>query len=241
VIKKALIPMFLMALLLLGSAPFLYANINLNQNEVTNTHTQTAADAPLLTSNNTAWRENVQRARNGDGEMDYRLTPRQEKEKEKELAQSDGLLSRTLVEIKYDAINVKQGAAETGGMLYGGVEQAITDVVALAAVVEEIYKAPAKANALAESLNADLNRLKDIINGSDISPQEKAKAEKMVQNIAQNVGAFVDDVSVLDGEGVQVSAGEGKKTGAAIVAAVGLGKLGIWGQVLNVEYPNHFY
>jgi len=60
VIKKALIPMFLMALLLLGSAPFLYANINLNQNEVTNTHTQTAADAPLLTSNNTAWRENVQ-------------------------------------------------------------------------------------------------------------------------------------------------------------------------------------
>jgi len=50
-----------------------YSNINLNQNEVTNTHTQTAADAPLLTSNNTAWRANLKRARNGDGEVDYLL------------------------------------------------------------------------------------------------------------------------------------------------------------------------
>jgi len=202
-----------------------YTTVSLDPNANSNTHVRTANDKKLLTANNKNWRENVQRAKNGDGKMDYRLTPHQEAEKEKELAQSDGTLSRTMIEIKYDAISVKQGAVEAGGMLYGGVEQAITDVVALAAVVEEIYKDPAKAEALAESLNADLNRLQEIIDGSDMTPQEKAGAEKMVQNIAQNVGAFVDDVSVLDGEGVGASANEGKKTGAAIVAAVGLGKL----------------
>jgi len=202
-----------------------YNNVSLDQNKVTNDHTQTASDKELLTKNNKDWRENVQRARNGDGEIDYRLTPHQEAEKEKELAQSDGPLSRAVIEIKYDAISTKQGAAEAAGMLYGGVEQAMTDVVALAAVVEEIYNDPAKAEALAESLDADLNRLQEVINGSDITPQEKAEAEKMVQGIAQNVGSFVEDVSVLDGEGVGASANEGKKTGAAIVAAVGLGKL----------------
>jgi len=49
-----------------------YSNINLNQNEVTNKHIQTAADTKLLARNDTSWRANVQRARHDVGKIDYR-------------------------------------------------------------------------------------------------------------------------------------------------------------------------
>ncbi len=49
-----------------------YNHVELNPTAVSNSHTQTADDKTLLTNNNANWRADLQRARNGNGEVDYR-------------------------------------------------------------------------------------------------------------------------------------------------------------------------
>ncbi|HEB57139.1 MAG TPA: filamentous hemagglutinin N-terminal domain-containing protein, partial [Gammaproteobacteria bacterium] len=49
-----------------------YNSVDLNANETTNKHSQTASDTTLLASNDANWRANRKRAGHNDGKMDYR-------------------------------------------------------------------------------------------------------------------------------------------------------------------------
>ncbi|MBL4759495.1 MAG: hypothetical protein JKY80_01390, partial [Mariprofundaceae bacterium] len=77
----------------------------------------------------------------------------------------------------------------------------------------------------AEKFNAAVDRLDAIIQSGEMTEQEKAQAEQFLLGAIQSAESAVKDASELDGEGVGASFGEGTKTGAAIVAVLGIGKL----------------
>jgi len=87
-----------------------YNNVSLDQNKVTNDHTQTASDKELLAKNNKDWRANLKRAGNDDGEVDY-LLPEAVKEWRDQLNQTMDENRKVSAELKGDAVGTALSVA----------------------------------------------------------------------------------------------------------------------------------
>jgi len=189
--------------------------INGHDGGLASTNSHAGNNSSYVQSNNHAF------VRLDKSKGDNRLTERQQANKTKELAQCKGALCRQATEAKYGVVSAAQGAAEVTGMAYGAAKKVATDVADLAKLLSD----PEKAQAAAEKLNAAINRLDELIQNGQITRKEKAEVEQVLSGIVQHTVATATDASQLDGPGLSASFGEGKKTGAAIAAVVGVGKL----------------
>ncbi|MCP4335735.1 MAG: hypothetical protein GY785_24060 [Gammaproteobacteria bacterium] len=103
----------------------------------------------------------------------YRLTEQQEIERDQEIGNCDLVGCGYLISSKYSIISSLQGTAEAAGIASGAVNQIIEDFKALVDTIDDLIENPEKAEQAAEYATSVLIRTEQVLNGDELSDQEK--------------------------------------------------------------------
>ena len=155
---------------------------------------------------------------------DFRLTNQQQENRATELDDCTNIFCAGYVENKYLFVSSVQGVAEATGVATSAVDQVIEDLQTLVQVANEILEDPTKAERAAEHVHSALMRANEIVEGDNLTENEKKQFVAAVNQVASELIETGIDAENLDGPGIAASFGEGEKYGAYAASLIPLAR-----------------